>query len=162
LILRPRADCGASTKSGARHLPGKLAMRCVERFALEKLARQQRFGIAQLVERVRWDVPIAIEKDDAGFRLNNNHRAYIARELIDEIPLASSRRVKRPMSVSGARTAPVSDITILDRHGRVIRVIRAAVARSRRERAYTPRLRRRQTIDAAVAHAQAIRQGRPR
>jgi hypothetical protein len=61
-------------------------MRCSRRFALEKLARGQRFETAKLVERVRGDVPVAIEKDEAGFRLNNNHRAYIARELIEKIP----------------------------------------------------------------------------
>jgi len=65
---------------------GETTYALCRRFALEKLARRQRFGVAQLVERVRWDVPVAIEKDEAGFRLNNDHRAYLARELIEEIP----------------------------------------------------------------------------
>jgi hypothetical protein len=48
------------------------------RYALEKLSRSQRFGIGQLVERVRWDAPVAIEKDEAGYRVNNPYRAYLA------------------------------------------------------------------------------------
>jgi len=69
-----------------RTTAGETTYALCRRFALEKLARRQRFGVAQLVERVRWDVPVAIAKDEAGFRLNNNHRAYIARELTDEVP----------------------------------------------------------------------------
>jgi hypothetical protein len=88
---------------------GQTGYALCRRFALEKLARRQRFGIAQLVERVRWDVPVAIEKDDAGFRLNNNHRAYIARELIEEIPelanLIETRKVSDVRVCRDARKA---------------------------------------------------------
>jgi hypothetical protein len=82
---------------------GQTGYALCRRFALEKLARQQRFGIAQLVERVRWDVPIAIEKDDGGLRLNNNHRAYIARELIDEIPALANLIETRQTAVVRVR-----------------------------------------------------------
>jgi hypothetical protein len=56
------------------------------RFALQKLARGQRFGAKQLAERVRWEVSMSWEEDDRGFRLNNNHTSYIARKLVEEIP----------------------------------------------------------------------------
>lgn len=50
-----------------------LAGRCV--------ARRRRIGIAALVERLRWEY--AIERQDGeDFKINNNHAAYIARELI--------------------------------------------------------------------------------
>lgn len=65
---------------------GQAAYALCRRYALEKLARGQRFGIAQLVERVRCDTPVAIEKDAAGYRINNSFRAYIARDLIAEVP----------------------------------------------------------------------------
>jgi hypothetical protein len=65
---------------------GQTVYALCRKYALEKLSRRQSFGIAQLVERVRWDTPVAIEKDEAGFRVNNNHRAHLARELLDEIP----------------------------------------------------------------------------
>lgn len=68
------------------------------RFAEEALRAGRRFGIKQLGERVRWEVWMAWPKDKAGFRINNNHLAYIGRDLILELPgladLIETRRVK--------------------------------------------------------------------
>lgn len=50
-------------------------------FARERLKSQTPFGMKALVERVRWDVPVPIEKY-GGFRLNNSMTAYLARDLI--------------------------------------------------------------------------------
>lgn len=57
-----------------------------EKFALAMAGRGKRFGIGQLTERVRWEVAMQWDKDDRGFRINNNHRAYIARQLIEDHP----------------------------------------------------------------------------
>jgi hypothetical protein len=57
-----------------------------ERFALQMVERNRRFGIGQLAERVRWEVAMTWTKDMDGFRINNNHRAYLARELINRHP----------------------------------------------------------------------------
>jgi hypothetical protein len=38
-----------------------------------------KFSVANIYERVRWEVQIATDSDD-GFKLNNNHRAYYARK----------------------------------------------------------------------------------
>ena len=38
-----------------------------------------RFSVANIFERVRWEVQIETNSDD-GFKLNNNHRAYYARK----------------------------------------------------------------------------------
>ena len=57
-----------------------------ERFALQMVERGKRFGIGQLAERVRWEVAMSWDKDDQGFRINNNYRAYLARELIKRHP----------------------------------------------------------------------------
>src|SRR3990172_10511253 len=50
-------------------------------FARERLKSRQPFGMKALVERVRWDVPVPIEKW-GGFRLNNSMTAYLSRDLI--------------------------------------------------------------------------------
>ena len=57
-----------------------------ERFALQKAARNLYFGINALVERVRWEISMAWERDERGFKINNNHAPYIARKLIEEFP----------------------------------------------------------------------------
>lgn len=46
------------------------------RFALGK--GKKKLGIAQLTERVRWDLDMETESQDP-FKINNNHRAYYAR-----------------------------------------------------------------------------------
>lgn len=57
-----------------------------ERFALQMLERGRSFGISLLTERVRWEVVMTWDPDDRGFKINNNHRAYIARRLIQDHP----------------------------------------------------------------------------
>lgn len=52
-----------------------------ERFARQMVERGRRFGIGQLTERVRWEVAATWSSSD-GFRVNNNHRAYVARRLV--------------------------------------------------------------------------------
>jgi hypothetical protein len=54
--------------------------------ALERLVRRRRFGIGQLFEVVRWEVATTWDEDESGFKVNNNFRAYCARDLIAEIP----------------------------------------------------------------------------
>ena len=57
-----------------------------ERFALQMAARGRRFGISLLTERVRWEAATTWDPDERGFKINNNHRAYIARQLIEDHP----------------------------------------------------------------------------
>lgn len=55
------------------------------RFARELAGRGRRFGVGLLAERVRWEV--ALEGlDESKYKVNNDHRAYIARWLIDQDP----------------------------------------------------------------------------
>jgi hypothetical protein len=54
------------------------------KFAREKLLVQKRFGIGALTERVRWECSFNHEGEE--YKVCNNHRAYIARRLITEIP----------------------------------------------------------------------------
>lgn len=54
--------------------------------ALEMLERKRQFGIGMLFEVVRWQMRRDWDKDVQGFKLNNNHRAYAARDLIAEFP----------------------------------------------------------------------------
>lgn len=56
-----------------------------EQFALEMHARGKKFGIGLLTERVRWEHAVSSIGDD-GFKINNNHRAYIGRKLIADHP----------------------------------------------------------------------------
>jgi hypothetical protein len=66
-------------------------------FARERLRSDRRFGMKALVERVRWDEPVPIERSE-GFRLNNSAVAYLARDLVKIEPglkrLIRLRRVK--------------------------------------------------------------------
>jgi hypothetical protein len=67
-------------------------------FARERLASGRRFGIGALTERVRWEVATTWGPDKSGFKINNNHRAYLARDLLKLEPrlarLVTTRRVK--------------------------------------------------------------------
>lgn len=67
------------------------------RFARERLAHGRRFGVGALTERVRWEVATTWEPDREGFKINNNHRAYIIRDLLKLEPrlepLVVTRRV---------------------------------------------------------------------
>ena len=54
--------------------------------ALEMLERHRKFGIKMLFEVARWQIRRDWDKDDQGFKLNNNYTAYCARDLIAEYP----------------------------------------------------------------------------
>lgn len=68
------------------------------RFAKEALTYRRKFGVKLLTERVRWEARMSIVKDEAGFRINNSHSAYFARDLVELIPelkgLIEMRRVR--------------------------------------------------------------------
>lgn len=70
---------------------------CLAR-ALGRVVMGRRFSVKTLLEVVRWELPVALGKDAAGFRINNNLAAYLARELIEEVPavadLIEMRRVR--------------------------------------------------------------------
>jgi hypothetical protein len=53
-----------------------------ESAALALHAEGKRFGIGLLAERIRWTNPARY----SGFKINNNHRAYIARQLVSDHP----------------------------------------------------------------------------
>ena len=57
-----------------------------KQFAMQLLATRRRFGISLLTERVRWEVFTTWATDDRGLKINNNHRPYIARKLIEDEP----------------------------------------------------------------------------
>jgi hypothetical protein len=63
--------------------PGVLDL--FETYATEMLARGRRFGIGQLAERVRWEVRRTWDTSD-GYKINNNFRALVARDLIAKHP----------------------------------------------------------------------------
>jgi hypothetical protein len=62
------------------------AMKMLEDYAMHAWASGARIGIALLVERVRW-VHVVERRDEEGYKINNNHRAYIARELMRRRPV---------------------------------------------------------------------------
>lgn len=54
-------------------------------FARELAQRGRKFGIGLLAERLRWEVAIqGLDREE--YKINNNHRAYIARWLIRQDP----------------------------------------------------------------------------
>jgi hypothetical protein len=55
------------------------------RFALEARAQGRRFGVKLLTERVRWECMVTT-RDGAGYKINNNYHAYIARKLLQDHP----------------------------------------------------------------------------
>jgi hypothetical protein len=57
-----------------------------ERFAEEIVRRGRRFSISLLTERIRWEAHMTWDLDDDGFKISNNHRAYLARYLIARHP----------------------------------------------------------------------------
>ncbi len=59
------------------------AMNLFRDYAQQMMSRQRRFGIGLLTERVRWECKF---KWTGEFKISNNHRAYIARRLIEETP----------------------------------------------------------------------------
>lgn len=70
-----------------------------EKFALEMLDKRRRFGIGMLAERVRWECASTFTKDAEGYKINNNYRSYIARDLIRRHPalhdLIETRAIKQ-------------------------------------------------------------------
>ena len=71
----------------------------VRRYAYEALqAGRSRFGIAMIVERVRWYTMVESAGDD--LKVNNNWRSRMTRELIAEDPrfedLFETRQLKTP------------------------------------------------------------------
>jgi hypothetical protein len=61
-------------------------MEVFETMALTRARLGQKFGIGALTEVVRWEVAIQTRRVGDGFKINNNHRAYIARELLRRVP----------------------------------------------------------------------------
>lgn len=62
-------------------------MRLYRRFAQEAVENGKRFSISLLTERVRWEAAI---KKRGVYKVDNNFRAYIARDLVREMPLLSN------------------------------------------------------------------------
>jgi len=58
-------------------------------FAKERVRTGRRFGIGALTERVRWELALPSDSGSRGYKINNNLRAYIARELIRQVPEVS-------------------------------------------------------------------------
>lgn len=59
------------------------------RFAKRAATMGRPFGIGLLTERVRWEA-FFDRSDTDGYKINNNHRAYIARRLVEDVPEAAS------------------------------------------------------------------------
>ena len=60
-----------------------------ERYALEALNANRRFGIALLCERVRWEALMTWDLDETEyglFKITNQHRTYLARDLVLKHP----------------------------------------------------------------------------
>lgn len=57
-----------------------------ERFAGEMALRGRKFGVKALAERVRWECEWIKKDDEADWKINNNHVAYIARRLVQDHP----------------------------------------------------------------------------
>ncbi len=57
------------------------------KFAKEAVDHGKRFSISLLTERVRWESTI---KKRGVYKVDNNFRAYIARDLVREMPLLSN------------------------------------------------------------------------
>lgn len=53
-------------------------------FAKPLAEKRKCFGIALLAERVRWERHFNYDGED--FKIDNNYKAYIIRDLIEEIP----------------------------------------------------------------------------
>lgn len=56
-------------------------MKCLEDYAMHAWSAGAHVGIALLVERVRW-LGVVERRDAEGYKINNSHRAEIARELM--------------------------------------------------------------------------------
>ncbi len=56
-------------------------------FGRELLRTGRQFSINLLTERVRYEAFMTWAPDDRGFKINNNHRPYVARKLIEDHPV---------------------------------------------------------------------------
>lgn len=66
---------------------GRAVWRAIRDRALSlRLRGWQHYGIAALFEAARYDHALAVGPDAQGFKLNNNHRAYLARDLMGYYP----------------------------------------------------------------------------
>jgi len=97
--IKPDFDLGLAVEQGGHVAHGDLRRKAeewitanpviyalTERFALEMASKKKKFGIALLFERVRWEIKVTAQPDEDGFKLNNNHRAYVARRLVQDHP----------------------------------------------------------------------------
>lgn len=53
------------------------------RYCRQMAEKRRRFGISLITERVRWEIHLTTGEE---YKLNNNHRAYIARWVIAKDP----------------------------------------------------------------------------
>jgi hypothetical protein len=51
-----------------------------------RLAGRKRYGIAAIIERVRWDYATSTSEDDKGFKINNDFRSRYARLIEQKYP----------------------------------------------------------------------------
>lgn len=86
------------------------------RFAQQLCDKGRRFGTRLIIERVRWEVHMHIEKDAEGYRLNDHLTPYLARDLIRHMPaladlietrvLGSERHPARPLDADDPHPMP--------------------------------------------------------
>jgi hypothetical protein len=62
-----------------------VTMGLYRRFAMEKLARNSRFSLRQLTERIRWEYDTDARLTDK-FKINDKFTPYIGRKLVEETP----------------------------------------------------------------------------
>lgn len=71
-----------------RHSPPgqRVYLDAVKRARILRRAGVPHYGIAAIVEAIRYDVTIELGRDDRGFRCNNDHRSRLAREIMESNP----------------------------------------------------------------------------
>lgn len=74
----------ARAEAWAKENPQVFAL--FEKFALEMAHRGRQFGMKALAERVRWQVMASWDKDEDGFRINNNLPSHVGRMLVEKHP----------------------------------------------------------------------------
>lgn len=68
------------------HAENPHVYRHFKRFALLALARGRKaLSVSLIVERIRWEIEIETASND-GFKINNNHSAYYARQFHKDFP----------------------------------------------------------------------------
>jgi hypothetical protein len=48
-------------------------------------AGRQVFSVATIIERIRWEADVIIDRTDE-FKINNNHKPFYARKFMDDYP----------------------------------------------------------------------------